>query len=115
MEKPAKRHDGRREREDDDIAGDPGVGGLLSDPLESSGPHEEPDPSAASPSPDPEPPRQHGDWMPPRKDAGRMKPIARTASIMRRKSRSGMPRALFREGDGTTLDDLRVLATDLRG
>lgn len=73
MGQPAKGHGDRRDRREADVTGDPGVGGLLSDPLESSGPHEEPDPTAGAPSPDPEPPRRHGDWMVPRKDAGRMK------------------------------------------
>jgi hypothetical protein len=92
------------------IFGDPGVGGLLSDPLEPSGRHQEPDPDAGPPSPDPEPPRHHGDWMPPRKEAPRTRPGPRLAAIMRRKSGGGMPRALFREDDGTSLDDLRALA-----
>lgn len=108
MNMSAERNDERRR-----IPGDPGVGGLLSDPLEPSQPHEEPDPSGGPASPDPEQPRHHGDWMPPRKAAGRMSPSARLASITRRKSRSGMPRALFREGDGSTLDDLRELASSM--
>lgn len=40
----------------------------------------------------------------------RSRPGPRLAAIMRRKSRSGMPRALFREDDGTSLDDLKALA-----
>ena len=92
------------------IFGDPGVGGLLSDPLEPSGPHKEPDADTGTPSPDPAPPRHHGDWMPPRKETPRTRPGPRLAALMRRKSRSGMPRALFREDDGTSLDDLRALA-----
>ena len=100
----------RRER----VYGDPGVGGLLSDSLEPSESHQEPDPNTGPPSPDPEPPRHHGDWMPPRKDAARARPGPRLAAIMRRRSRSGMPRALFREDDGTSLDDLRALALAYR-
>lgn len=101
------------------IFGDPGVGGLLSDPLEPSRPHQEPDPKAGRPSPDPEPPRHHGDWMPPRKDVPRKdtprpRPGPRLAAMMRRKSGAGMPRALFREDDGTSLDDLRALAAAYR-
>ena len=93
------------------IFGDPGVGGLLSDPLEPSEPHKEPDPDAGPPSPDPAPPRHHRDWMPPRKEAPRTRPGPRLTAITRRKSGSGMPRALFREDDGTSLDDLRALAS----
>ena len=100
----------RKER----VYGDPGVGGLLSDPLEPSESHQEPDPNTGPPSPDPEPPRHHGDWMPPHKDAARARPGPRLAAIMRRRSRSGMPRALFRENDGTSLDDLRALALAYR-
>ena len=102
--------EGRKPR----LFGDPGVGGLLSDPLEPSGPHKEPDPDAGSPTPDPEPPRHHGDWMPPRKEAPRTRPGPRLAAMMRRKSGGGMPRALFREDDGTSLDDLRALASAYR-
>lgn len=96
------------------VYGDPGVGGLLSDPLEPSGPHQAPSPGAGPPSPDPAPPRHHGDWMPPRKDASRARTGPRLAAITRRKSGSGMPRALFCEDDGTDLDDLRALALTYR-
>ena len=89
---------------------DPGVGGLLADPLTSSRPHDEPDPEVGPPSPDPAPPRHHGNWTLPRKELVRIRPGPRLAAIMRRKSRSGMPRALFREDDGTDLDDLKALA-----
>ena len=88
----------------DDVAerlpGDPGVGGLLSDPLDPSPPHDEPDPEAGPPSPAPEPPRRHGDWMPTKKPQAK-------AGKHRRRSKSGMPRAIFREGDGSSLTDLR--------
>lgn len=97
------------------IPGDPGVGGLLTDPLAPPGQHEEPDPTAGPPSPDPEPPRHHGDWVLPHKVSGRLPPSARLASMTWRKSRNGMPRALFRENDGSTLDDLRALASEMRG
>lgn len=46
------------------VSGDPGVGGLLADPLEPSAPHAEPEPGSANPSPEPAPPRHHGDWRP---------------------------------------------------
>ena len=106
--------DGKIDADEARIPGDPGVGGLLSDPQKRPHPHDHPDPAAGPPSPDPEPPRHHGDWTMPRKMAGRMTPSARLASITRRKSLSGMPRALFREGDDSTLDDLRLLAPDAR-
>ena len=91
------------------VYGDPGVGGLLADPQEPAQPHEEPDPDAGPASPDPDPPRHHGDWIVPRKETARLRPGPQLAAIMRRKSRSGMPRALFREDDGTSLDDLKAL------
>jgi hypothetical protein len=50
------------------VSGDPGVGGLLSDPLKTPQPHEQPNPNAGPASPDPKPPRHHGDWLPPQKD-----------------------------------------------
>jgi hypothetical protein len=108
------RHSGAKPNREDRIFGDPGVGGLLADPLTPSRPHQGPDPKAGPPSPAPEPPRHHGDWTVPRKDASRMRPGPRLAAIMRRKSRSGMPRALFREDDGTNLDDLKALALAYR-
>lgn len=109
-----RQHSDRRSGRLDRVSGDPGVGGLLSDPLEPSGPHHDPDPHAGPVSPDPKPPRHHGDWMPPRKDVSRGRPGPRLAAMMRRQSRSGMPRALFREDDGTNLDDLRALARAYR-
>ena len=114
MDRTLTQHQGKTDSEQRQ-PGDPGVGGLLSDPLKPSRQHETPDPSAGAPSPDPEPPRHHGDWMPPRKAADRTAPSARLASITRRKSRSGMPRALFREDDDSTLDDLRALVSQMRG
>jgi len=48
----------------DRISGDPGVGGILADPLKPSERHDEPDPKEGPPSHDPEPPEQHGEWMP---------------------------------------------------
>jgi hypothetical protein len=93
----------------ENLPGDPGVGGLLSDPLTPSRPHKAPDPAAGPPSPDPEPPRHHGDWMPPRKASSRWSATSRLASITWRRSRNGMPKALFREGDGITLEDLRSI------
>jgi hypothetical protein len=95
---------------ENNISGDPGVGGLLSDPLKPAKPHQMPDPSAGPPSPDPAPPRHHGNWMPPRPGMSRPRPGPRLAAIMRRRSRGGMPRALFREDDDTSLDDLKALA-----
>lgn len=92
------------------VYGDPGVGGLLADPQEPAQPHEEPDPEAGPASPDPQPPHHHGDWIVPRKDRSRARPDPRLAAIMRRTSRGGMPRALFREDDGTSLDDRKALA-----
>lgn len=93
----------------DRIYGDPGVGGLLSDPLAPAAQHDAPDPRAGPPDPDSPPPRHHGDWLPTRraqasKPPGTLKPL-----IGRRRSRNGMPKALFSEGDGTSLDDLRTL------
>lgn len=111
MDKPShspETSDERRNR----LFGDPGVGGLLADPLMPPRPHQQPDPNAGAPSPDPAPPRHHGNWTLPRKDHTR--PGPRLAAIMRRKSRSGMPRALFREDDGTDLNDLRTLALAYR-
>ena len=46
------------------VAGDPGVGGLLADPLETDRHREGIDPSAGRASPDPAPPRHHHDWSP---------------------------------------------------
>lgn len=114
MDRSAMQNDGRPDAEDARIPGDPGVGGLLSDPRKPPHAHDHPDPAAGPPSPDPEPPRDHGDWTIPRKTAARMTRSARLASITRRKSRSGMPRALFGEDDGSTLDDLRELASDIQ-
>lgn len=91
------------------VPGDPGVGGLLSDPLSTPEPHEEPDSRAEPPSPSPAPPRHHGDWMPTKKEASKSETRTRSAFLARRRSRSGMPYALFREGDGTDLDYLRGL------
>lgn len=113
MRKPTKHPAGDDERKHR-IEGDPGVGGLLSDPLQPAKPHDKPDPAAGPKSPDPAPPRHHGDWMPARKDSACDRPGPRLAAIMRRKSLTGMPRALFREDDGTNLDDLRVFARTYR-
>lgn len=113
MHKPAQ-HSAADDARKEHVPGDPGVGGLISDPLEPSGPHDTPDPNAGPRSPDPERPRHHGDWMPPKKDMARTRPGPRLAAIMRRKSRSGMPRALFREEDDTSLDDLKALASAYR-
>ncbi|UVC11032.1 hypothetical protein IHQ71_10865 [Rhizobium sp. TH2] len=46
------------------IAGDPGVGGLLADPLESDRHRDKIDPGAGEASADPAPPRHHRDWSP---------------------------------------------------
>lgn len=46
------------------VAGDPGVGGLLADPLESDRHRERIDPGAGQASPDPAPPHHHHDWSP---------------------------------------------------
>ena len=93
----------------DRIYGDPGVGGLLSDPLAPAGKREAPDPAAGPPDPNSPPPRHHGDWLPTgRNQAGKSQRTAHPL-IARRRSRNGMPKALFREDDGTSLDDLRAL------
>lgn len=113
MPKPSHSHEARKQPMNR-VFGDPGVGGLLADPLTTSRPHDNPDPNAGPPSPDPEPPRHHGNWTLPRKEPARARPGPRLAAIMRRKSGSGMPRALFREDDGTSLDDLRALALACR-
>jgi hypothetical protein len=65
--KPANDNDERS------IAGDPGVGGLLADPLESDRYRDKIDPSAGKVSADPTPPRHHHDWPPNKRpeDAGR--------------------------------------------
>lgn len=91
------------------IHGDPGVGGLLSDPLAPPAKHKAPDPGAGPADPDARPPRHHGDWLPTSRGHGaKPRPTAHPL-IGRRRSRNGMPKALFREGDGTNLDDLRAL------
>jgi hypothetical protein len=53
----------------DRVTGDPGVGGILADPLAPSKDHEQPDPGSAPPSPDPAPPKHHGEWMPTEKNS----------------------------------------------
>jgi hypothetical protein len=55
---------------EDCVDGDPGVGGLIADPLASPAPHGNPGPKEGPPSPDPAPPDHHGDWMPTRRNAG---------------------------------------------
>ncbi|MDB5523443.1 MAG: hypothetical protein JWM58_1206 [Rhizobium sp.] len=48
-----------------DVNGDPGVGGLLADPLEPTATSDKDDTSVSGvPSPDPEQPEAHGDWSP---------------------------------------------------
>jgi hypothetical protein len=93
------------------IPGDPGMGGLLSDPLASGGKYDAPDPAAGSPDPDSPAPRHHGDWLPtrPLQPSATKRPVPHPL-VARRRSRRGMPMALFREGDGTSLDDLRALS-----
>lgn len=111
MKNSAEQNDGNRDADQRRIPGDPGVGGLLSDPLKPAEPHDDADPSSGPPSPDPAPPRHHGDWTLPRKASNPMLPSTRLASATRRKSCIGMPHALFSENDGSTLDDLRALAS----
>ena len=113
MYKPSHFSDASHERIKH-LFGDPGVGGLLADPLTPSRPHDEPDPNAGRPSTDPEPPRHHGNWTLPRKEPVPNRPGPRLAALMRRTSRSGMPRALFREDDDASLDDLKALALAYR-
>jgi hypothetical protein len=93
----------------DRVFGDPGVVGLLSDPLAPAWPHDAPDPGAGPPDPDTPPPRHHGDWSPTRRGHGAKSRSAPHPLVGRRRSKSGMPKALFREGDGISLDDLRAL------
>ena len=52
------------------VSGDPGVGGILADPLAPSKDHDKPDPKAGSPCPDPVAPKHHGKWMPTEKSSG---------------------------------------------
>ena len=65
----------KRQSQADDaprLSGDPGVGGLLADPLASDASRDEIDPGAGAPSPDPRPPQQHLDWSPNKKpDVGK--------------------------------------------
>ena len=56
--KPAHDNDNRP------VAGDPGVGGLLADPLESDRHRDAIDPGAGRASTDPATPRHHHDWSP---------------------------------------------------
>lgn len=100
-------HTGRRDHER--VYGDPGVGGLLSDPLAPADKHDSPDPAAGPPDADSPPPRHHGDWLPTHRGQARLRGTAHPL-IGRRRSRHGMPKALFREDDGTSLDDLRALS-----
>jgi len=51
------------------ISGDPGVGGILADPLGPAKHHENPDPDGGPPSHDPAPPKHHGEWMPTEKNS----------------------------------------------
>jgi len=51
------------------VSGDPGVGGILADPLATPTDHEQPDPEAGPPSPNPSPPKHHGEWMPTEKNS----------------------------------------------
>ena len=96
-------------REGERVYGDPGVGGLLSDPLAPAGKHDKPDPAAGPPDADGPPPRHHGDWLPMHRGQARLRRTAHPL-IGRPCSRHGMPKALFREDDGTSLDDLRQIS-----
>ena len=53
-----------KDEEQRTVSGDPGVGGLLADPLASDSSRDEIDPGAGAPTADPAPPRQHHDWSP---------------------------------------------------
>ena len=97
------------EKRPDNVQGDPGVGGLMADPLAPAAKHDQPDPAAGPPSSDPEKPRHHGDWLPTQKDAQQRATRRPHPLMTRRRSSSGMPLALFREGDGMSLEDLRML------
>lgn len=46
------------------VAGDPGVGGLLADPLGTDLHRDEIDPGAGGATAEPAPPRHHHDWSP---------------------------------------------------
>ena len=93
----------------DRVYGDPGVGGLLSDPLAPAGEHDSPDPAAGPPDPDSPPPRHHGDWLPTSREQINRQRGTPHELVARRARRNGMPKALFREDDGTDLDDLRAM------
>ena len=54
------------------VASDPGVGGLLADPLGADPHRDEIDPDSGEPIADPAPPRHHHDWSP-NKQPGAMK------------------------------------------
>ena len=54
----------RQPRDGMKVAGDPGVGGLLADPLEVDQARDEIDPAAGPASNDAPPPTRHGDWSP---------------------------------------------------
>lgn len=57
--------DSQSDRDLTKVNGDPGVGGLLADPLEAASKSgNENVPASGQPSPDPEPPKAHGDWAP---------------------------------------------------
>jgi hypothetical protein len=64
MSKPSE-HSKSCQEQRGTVAGDPGIGGLLADPLAPAEHHDMPDPKAGTVSPDPAPPRRHGNWMPP--------------------------------------------------
>ena len=53
------------------ISGDPGVGGMLADPLGSDASRDEIDPAAGAASADAPPPKHHQDWSPNRRPADR--------------------------------------------
>lgn len=52
------------DRGEDHVYGDPGVGGILANPLATSGENDNPEPEVGPGSLDPAPPKHHGDWMP---------------------------------------------------
>lgn len=59
----------RRAQESLKPSGDPGVGGVLADPLDTDSSRDDIDPVAGRPSADAPQPRQHQDWSPNKRPA----------------------------------------------
>jgi hypothetical protein len=62
------------------IDGDPGVGGLLADPLAAPDPAAKVEKPDNPPSPEPAPPIHHGDWTPTRDTSHPDRPSTDTAA-----------------------------------